>query len=239
MTSDERHFERLLEEFRSAADLPQRYLRADLRLNDRAIQNLDVHRELNRNAEFWAVAANALHLATFVSLHRIFDTDSAGNVYGVLDFAQQHIDLFSKTALATRRQQVDEGSLKSEPDVRADDLLTLRKEVGRRRRIYDDTYRPIRGKILAHKVLPEAEAQERYASTLIVELHEICTFFPALHDALLRLYMNGVRPVVNCPSLSLEEIRNGATANASQSAVVRHADRIVDSIVEISAKKGG
>jgi hypothetical protein len=149
--------------------------------------------------EFWAVAANALQLATFISLHRIFDGDSSGNVYALLAFAEKHLRIFSRRALEVRRGPRQGGSLDSAHEGTADDFLQLKREVGRRRTTYDDKYGPIRGKILAHQVLDGGQAQERYAATLIVELHELCTFFPALHDALWGLYMNGIRPDVNCP----------------------------------------
>jgi len=225
----EQGFADLLESFGQEAGLPQRYFRAELRLNDVAAQKLRVHAALDKNAEFWAIAANALHLATLISLYRLFDTDSIGNVYEILNYGQEHPAIFLRTALARRRQQEKEDP--SAHEATADDFIPLRKDLGRHRTLFDEKYRPIRGKILAHRVLSAAEQREIYASTSVVEVHEICSFFPALHSVLWQLYTNGLRPSLRPYVLSFEQIKAGETVNQGQHAVVRHTDRMLDSLI--------
>jgi hypothetical protein len=232
MTADELEFERILGLFGEDASLPQRYLRADLRLNDSALTSADILRALNRDAEFWAIASHALHVATFISLHRLFDHGSEGSADRVLRFAGQHVAIFSVAALRERQRQRPTVPAANPPhETRPADLRKLRQEFRRWESIYNARYRPIRTKVIAHKIFVGSSAGDRYADTLIVELHEMCTYLPALHDALSRLYLYGVAPAVEYRALTLEEIRAGVTANEGQRAVVRHADRALASLI--------
>jgi hypothetical protein len=93
-TDAERKFNRLLELLGEVAELPGRFLCAELTMNAVAIEHSDVHESLDRNAEFWALASNALHTSVFVTLHRLFDDASAGNVYAVLNCARSNPEMF-------------------------------------------------------------------------------------------------------------------------------------------------
>jgi len=75
-----------------------------------------------------------------------------------------------------------------------DDFKRLESEIGQRRKVYDRVYRPIRGKILANRMLVGAEESERYAATHIDELLKLSSFFPAFYDAMFYWFHNGREP---------------------------------------------
>jgi hypothetical protein len=93
-TGAEREFNRLLTLFGEVAELPGRFLCADITMNAVAIEHSDVHESLDRDAEFWALLSNALHTSVFVTLHRLLDDASAGNVYAVLNCARSNPEMF-------------------------------------------------------------------------------------------------------------------------------------------------
>jgi len=192
-------------------------------MNDVARGSPAVFEQFNRNAEFWAVVSHSLHTATFIALHRLFDTDSEDNVYSVLAFAEERPEMFSRASLAERRKPFELPSDVHEAS--PDDFTKLKKEIGRRRTTYDRVYRPIRGKILAHKVFVGTEIDELYAQTRIDELHELCGFFPAFQRAMFHWFHNGMRPDLDVRTVSVGEIRSGAVAEGVQRLVVQATER--------------
>jgi hypothetical protein len=230
----ERAFELALDTFGQESDLPGRFILADLTINDVARENSDVLVAVNEDAEFWAIASYALHESVFMALHRLFDTDSAGNVYALINHPDKHREIFSREALGLRKNDAvgnpfDWTRTAHEPS--DDDFRMFRKEIGQRRAIYDDVYRPIRGKILAHRIYTGSEAAKRYALTRIDELQGLCAFFPALHRSLFGWYHNGVRPELAVRPTLLAEIRRGATAEGAFRAVVKQTERVMRSII--------
>jgi AbiU2 len=227
MANDERTFERMLEDFRQQAGLPGKYFIANVTMDRIAVHNPDVHSALNRDAEFWAVASNALHLSSFIALYRLFDTKSRGNVHAVVRFALQRPSMFSARARNARSQ---EGASTSGYEPTANDFRYLRQQVARRQVLFEK-YRRIRGQVLAHRVLDEVEAAQRYAMTRVDEVQELCLFFPAFHQALLRFYRDGIKPDLSSSTYSAEEVRSGKAANDSQRRVIEHTERALLSLI--------
>jgi hypothetical protein len=239
---EESEFAARLSSFSSEAELPGRFLYADLTMNAMAIENAQIHRALDRDADFWAVASNALHTAMFISLHRLFDSSSQDNADALLALGEERVWIFSRAALAARRarrsQDPSHAWVEDAHEATVDDFRRLRGEVRQRRNIYDLKYRAIRGKVLGHKILSDAETRQRYAATRKDELQEICSFFPALSSALWHLYDNGSSPEVKSQALSVEEIRAGAVAPGVQRLVVKHTERAMRSLVSEVGRSG-
>jgi hypothetical protein len=215
------------------AELPGRFLCADLTMNAVAIEYSEVHESLDQNAEFWALASNALHTSVFVTLHRLLDDASAGNVYAVLHCARSNPEMFSRSALAARRggpaaeaaQWADDGH-----EATVDHFKRLESEISRRRKVYDRIYRPIRGKILAHRVFVGADESERYAATRIDELLDLCSFFPAFYHAMFHWFHNGGEPKLRPTLAAIDERRRVVAGTPAQRVVVTHTERVMQSL---------
>jgi AbiU2 len=203
MKAADTEFGRELEIFRQEEETAQQYFFAYLAIRDLAAGDKDMLRLLNSTPLFWITTHHALVLAAFVALGRVFDQHSRHNLDRVLKLATQDLSLFAKTALArrkeedgiTRAQAEDYVSSAYEPT--AADFRLLRKEVTKRRRVYEARYRDVRDKIFAHKELSNTnDANALLAKTNIEEMKGIFAFLYALHDSLWELLFNGRRPVL-------------------------------------------
>src|SRR5262249_51272871 len=141
---------------------------------------------------------NALLLAAFVALGRIFDQRSRHNVDRLLKIASEDLGLFSKAALVRRKEAEGLPSVHAAPfaehafEPTAADFRLLRKDVAERRRAYEARYRDVRDKIFAHNEIADIErTNEMFAKTNIEEMKGIFAFLHALHEALWQLLYNG------------------------------------------------
>ncbi len=137
----------------------------------------------------------ALQTAGFIALGRIFDQNSKYNIDRLLRLAQNNPSIFSKAALAARKQ----GQSATPPDWLDDYMKTvhvptpayfrrIRSFVRKNRKVYEARYRDIRRKWFAHREIPDAtEASGLFANTNIRELELLVTFLASLHDALWQL----------------------------------------------------
>ena len=209
-------FEQELEALRTEAEAAAQYFYSYLTINAVAGDHKPVHRLLNRSALFWNTILAGLQTSTFIVLGRILDQSSTHDVDRVLKIAQNHLDIFSKTALGKRKQ----GNLKTPPDSlpeylegayvpRATDFRRLRAHVQKQRKIYNDKYRDLRRKVFAHKELTDpAAVSALFAKTNIRELQRLLVFFSRLYGALWQLFFNGRRPALRPRRNSLKRMRD-------------------------------
>src|SRR5205814_9342461 len=121
----------------------------------------------------------------------------AVNVSAVLNCARSNPEMFSRSALTARRRDpaTQEAQWSAEGhEANVHDFKRLESEIRKRRTVYDRVYRPIRGKILAHRVFVGSDEAERYAGTHIDELLKLCSFFPAFYAAMFHWFHNGREP---------------------------------------------
>jgi len=165
-TSDELEFTKRLDSFRAEAEAPSQYLYALLTCRELAAIDSRVFNLFNTNADFWNVALNALHSTSFLALHRLFDGDSIDRADDFLLFAIAKRHIFSRDALDARIRSRNGGeTFPWVADVRnttEQEIQRLRGEVQRWWKVYDKLYRPIRSKVLAHKILEREEADELF-----------------------------------------------------------------------------
>lgn len=211
----DREFEKELEIFRTEADAAQQFFYAWMGVHAAAADDKAVYRCLNSAALFWNTNLGALQTATFVTLGRIFDQNSIHNVGRLLKLAQDNPQIFSKAALALRKQ----GKNKTPPDWLDDymrhvhvpkphDFRRLRSYVSKHRRIYERNYRDLRNHIFAHKGVSDPEAVAAlFAKTNIRELERLLGFLSRLHDALWNTLMNGRKPVLRPRRYSVKSMR--------------------------------
>jgi hypothetical protein len=212
-------FERELEIFRTEAESAAQFLYAYLAIHATAADKRAVFDLLNTAALFWNTNLGALQTATFIVLGRMFDQNSNHNIDRLLGFAQKNPGIFSKVALAIRKQ----GQSATPPDWLNDYLATsyvpkksdfrrLRTLVKKHRKIYEARYRDIRHQWFAHKELADpATIGALFAKTNTRELQRLVTFLGSLYDALCELFVNGRKPVLRPRRYSVKEMRTRPT----------------------------
>jgi len=110
------NFEHELEVFRREVGAAIQFLYAHVAVRSVMTQHQPVLDFLNQASLFWATSLGALQLSAFIALGRIFDHDSTHNVSRLLRIAQNHPDIFSKEALARRKERDSPGASKWLPD---------------------------------------------------------------------------------------------------------------------------
>lgn len=181
-----------------------------------AASDKSVVRLLNQAPLFWNTALGALQTSTLVSLGRLFDpqTTNHHNINRLLAFAHANIDIFSKEALATRKRALSADADEWLPDYLAtayvptgDDFRRLKRYVARRRKLYEQNYRPLRDKVFAHRgVATKAEVDALFAKTNLRELRQLLVFPGRLYEALWQAYYNGNKPVLRPARYSVERM---------------------------------
>lgn len=186
-----------------------------------------VYRCLNAAALFWNTNLGALQTAAFVTLGRIFDQTSTHNIDRLLRLAQDTPEIFSKTALARRKQ----GGNKTPPDWLDDymqhvyvpkpsDFRRLRFYISKYRKVYERNYRDLRNHVFAHKAVSDPEAVAAlFAKTKIRELEQLLGFLSRLHEALWNMLMNGRKPVLRPRRYSLKSMREKPWPHSRSAAV--------------------
>lgn len=158
-------------------------------------------RSINENALSWNIITHSLQSTFFITLGRLFDIDGeAFSVHSLLRSCIENIDQFSLECL---RQRKVKGNNNIEPDwlnvyiekayvpVEAD-FQRLRGEVSKQQKIYEDVYRPIRHRVIAHKEAATIESvSELFGKTNIGQVEEIINFLHQIENIVFDLLYNG------------------------------------------------
>ena len=220
MPTVDARFERELEIFRTEAEQCAQFLFAFLAVHDVAYRNKAVHRLLNRAPLFWNTCLGALQGSAFITLGRVFDSDSPHNISQLLRIAQDNRrQLFSRAALGGRKQSNNserpdwlEDFLQSTREPTADDFRRIKKRVAKWRRVYEANYRDVRHQFFAHKqAAEEPEVTALFSKGTNRELQQLIAFLGSLHQALWQLFFNGSKLVLRPVRYSLREIRRRPT----------------------------
>lgn len=197
-------FERELEIFRTEAETAAQFFYAFLTIHASAGADKAVFRLLNTAPLFWNTILGGLQTAAFVALGRIFDSDSTHNLARLLRLAQDNPQIFSKAALARRKQGTSatpppwlNDYLKSAYVPEAADFRRLRGHFSKHRKTYLEKYQPLRHQVFAHRGLSNgADVSALFARTNIREMQRMLIFLMSIYDALWQLFVNGNRPVL-------------------------------------------
>jgi hypothetical protein len=214
-------FELELEVFRTEAETAAQFFYAYLAIHASAGAEKAIYRLLNTAPLFWNTILGSLQTAAFVALGRIFDQDSMHNIGMLLRLAQDNPQIFSKAALAARRQGTDKTSPEWLDDYlrhvyvpKSSDFRRLREYVRKQRKIYLEKYQPVRHRVFAHKGLSDAaEVSALFAKTNVGEMQRMLVFLMSLYDALWQLFVNGRRPVLRPHRYSVKRMRDRAAKN--------------------------
>lgn len=246
-TSPEQQFKRELDVFDTEAATAKQFFYAWLGIHAAAAESKEVHRVLNTAALFWNTNMGALQTATFVSLGRIFDQNSTHNIDRFLKLAQDNRQIFSKAALAARKQGTDKSPPEWLPEYmyrvyvpKLSDFRRLRAQVNRYRKIYEQKYRDLRRKIFAHEEVSDPEKiAELFAKTNIRELQRLIVFLGRLHDALWEMFMNGRKPSLRPSRYSVKSMRKKPSSHGRsvQERIVHEAERFLADAARSAPKK--
>lgn len=209
--SAEALFEQDLEIFRTEAEAALQFFYAFLAVHAAAGDAKAIFRLLNTAPLFWNTNLGALQTATFVTLGRIFDQDSAHNVGRLLKLAEDNPAIFSKAALGRRKTAASTNAhvwladyLKAAYVPKPADFRRLRGYVSKQRKIFIAKYRDLRHKVFAHKEIADAgQVSALFAKTNIREMQRMLLFLFSLHGALLQLFDNGKKPVLRPRRMSV------------------------------------
>jgi hypothetical protein len=168
-------------------------------INNLAAEDNDILRALNQNAHFWNVTMHSLQCAFFISLGRIFDTDSkAFSIHKLLKKCIEDIKAFSKDSIRNRKvgagpkpDWLDE-YMKTVYEPSEMDFQYLRGEVSKKYEEYEQIYKPIRHKVFAHTDLKGIkDKQDFFAQTSIGGIEEILDFLYQIEMIILELLYDG------------------------------------------------
>lgn len=168
-------------------------------INNLAAEDNEILRALNQNALFWNIAMHSLQCTFFISLGRIFDTDSkAFSVHKLLKKCIEDIRAFSKDSL--RKRKIGAGPepdwiseyMKNAYEPSKKDFQYLRGEVSKKHKEYEQIYKPIRHKVFAHADLKAiTDKQYFFAQTSIDGTEEILAFLYQIEMIIFQLLYNG------------------------------------------------
>jgi hypothetical protein len=215
-------FEHELEVLRTEAETAAQFFYGYLEIHAAAGAENSIYRLLNTAPLFWNTLLGALQTAAFVALGRIFDQDSAHNVGQLLRLAEENPQLFSKAALAKRKQGADDrppdwldNYLRHAYEPKPADFRRLRGYLSKQRKLYLSKYQALRHRVFAHRGLSSAsDISALFAKTNIREMQRMLTFLMSLYEAIWQLFVNGRRPVLRPRRYSVARMRERAAKNA-------------------------
>lgn len=203
--------------------------------------NPKVARLLNQAPLFWKTALGALQTSTLVTLGRLFDPDSNHHsVTRLLSIAHSNLGMFSKGALAARKRKQSADAdkwlpeyLKTVYEPSRDDFRRLKNYVAKRRKIYEDKYRPLRHMVFAHRAVSnQSEVAELFAKTDRRELRQLLVFLRRLYEALWQLYFNGHKPVLRPARNSVKRMLDLPSPSDKQPTLQEHLVQEIRSFLE-------
>jgi len=243
-------FELELEVFRQESDSAAQFFYSSRGLNLTAVANGDALRALNDNKPFWVTTMAALQQATLSALGRIFDPDTRANhsVTRLLDtMGRNYGGLFSRAALASRKAHVlndthlvrylDEAYYPTR-----DDLKAIKKEVATWRAHYEDVYKALRNKVVAHRDAGDADqVAVLWSKTSIDSLERLLVNLRHMHQTLFDMYTNGMKPrPCEARSSALEMLAKpseGARGHPLPERCAKAASDVVDILAQQFEKK--
>ena len=225
MNQAAKEFENELETFRKETDGVIQYFYSWHAVHVIAAKDDSILRLLNQAPLFWNTTLAGLQSSVLVTLGRIFDPNTNNHsVSRLLLIAHSNLEIFSKEALANRKRLESLNADEWLPEYldsvyvpKSKDIRNLKTHVAKRRRIYEEKYRPLRHTVFAHRgKLTQSEIEKLFANTNITELQKMLVFLSKLHEALWQLYFNGRKPSLQPARYSLKQILDKPSQNPKQ-----------------------
>ncbi|MBY0265999.1 MAG: hypothetical protein K2W84_06265 [Burkholderiales bacterium] len=245
MANKSLEFKRELEVFRTEGDAAVQFFYIWQTVNIVASKDRSVYRALNQAPLFWNTSLGALQSATLVTLGRVFDPDPNNHsITRLLGIAHRNLDIFSKDALAERKRELSTNAdqwlpeyLKSVYVPDGEDFRRLKRHVAIRRRIYEESYRPLRHQVFAHRSASDSfDVSALFAKTNIRELQLLLVFLRRMHEALWQLFFNGLKPTLRPARYSVNQIREQPSSSIRQSQLQERLTHEAESVVRSLGK---
>lgn len=170
----------------------------------RAFEERDLLEALNRTPLSWIITRHSLQVTLFITLGRVFDADNdAFSVDDLLKCCIENIEVFSLESLKKRKIESQNGKepewlskyIQNAYEPVVADFQRLRGETTKHRKVFEEIYRPIRHKLIAHNDKEYMEkADELWSETNIGEIEKIIWFLHDLKETLFNTYQNGRKP---------------------------------------------
>lgn len=211
----EAKFQRDLETFRAEAQSGAQHLYSFLTIHAILAERRDILDAVNENPLFWKTCLAAFQTSFFIILGRVFDTNSRHNLFALLEYAEDHPEIFSLDALEARKRAaspnadewIDEYLATAHVPTHRD-FERLRKRAKHYERIYRKGYKRIRNKIYAHKELSDdASVQSLFSNTRVRELENTFVYLNKVHESLWQLFINEREPRLQPMPYSVNSIR--------------------------------
>jgi hypothetical protein len=163
--------------------------------------NKEIRTAINRNKISWSIILHSLQITFFITLGRIFDKDHRSfSIHTLINTCINNIDQFSKEQLKERKTKgwnkddlswIDE-YIKNSYQPKIGDFLELQEEISKKNNIYEEKYKPIRHKVVAHKDLKKINnVEELFVKINTSEVEEILCFLHQIEMIIWDLYSNG------------------------------------------------
>lgn len=174
-------------------------------INHLALHDNTLNGRLNAAPEFWNLVLGTSQTTLFIALGRIFDQgkDVPFTLDRLLQAARRGGGaIFAANRLADRKRRFSgtaDDWLEEYPShifvPTPQQFKGLKKLLGRYRKQFEATYRPIRVRVYAHGIATEQELSELFAETRRVEVERIIRILQRVGDGLWNLYHNGQNPL--------------------------------------------
>ena len=201
-------------------------------IQKRSFEEKDLLEALNRTPLSWVFVRHSFQVTLFITLGRIFDADSdAFSLDDLLKYCAENIDIFSLESLKKRKIKDQsgrvpdwlEGYIQKSYEPVAADFQRLRGEATKHRKVFEEIYRPIRHKLIAHNDKEYMEnADKLWAKTNIGEMETILWFLHDIKETLFNAYHNGRKPelVGKEPDIAFYESDFGELLNSIKKRII-------------------
>lgn len=169
--------------------------------NNIASKDHDIYTAINETALTWNIITHSLQSTFFITIGRLFDVDGdALSIHALLRACIDNIDQFNKASLRERKIREYKGNLPEwldkyieeayEPTEK--DFQMLRGETSKIQKQYEEVYRPIRNKVIAHKERETLEnVDELFGKTNVTQLQDFIIFLHQIENIVFQLLYNG------------------------------------------------
>ena len=179
-----------------------------------AAGNRAIHRALNRTPLIWNASATAFQNSLFVVLGRIFDQQSGHGIDALMGLAQDNPNIFEKPALEARKRRADPNADHWLPEYMEqvyvptpDDFRGLRRSIAEQRRVYEQQFREIRRKYVAHREIADPDAvAELFGRAQFAPLEQLLGYLESFHLSLQDMLLNGNRPELRPRTINLQAL---------------------------------